>query len=243
MSWSESPTTRELVSFVQRSLARVADPVKAAAMAAYMKTDMPFYGVQKPERAPIARDAVRGYPPGDEGEYRERVLALWSLPHREEKYIALDYADQKRFVTPAALPLYERLIREGAWWDFVDFIASHLVGGALLRHRAAVQPVLDAWIEDRDLWIRRAAILAQLRHKGATDAERLFRYCRMQAHETEFFIRKAIGWALREYSKWNPEAVKAFLTEHRRELSGLSLREGAKHLAARGWTPPWAEAG
>lgn len=119
---------------------------------------------------------------------------------------------------------------EGAWWDLVDDVAANLVGALLLGHRAAMRPVMEAWVDDDDMWRRRTAILSQLRHRDQTDAEMLFDFCRRRAHETEFFIRKAIGWALREYSKTDPGAVAAFLRRHGDELSGLSRREAAKHL-------------
>ena len=93
-----------------------------------------------------------------------------------------------------------------------------------------MHPKLDRWIDDRNLWIRRTAILSQLKHKGGTDRDQLFGYCLRRAGEKEFFIRKAIGWALREYAKTEPDAVRAFALEHREQLSGLSFREATKHL-------------
>ena len=129
------------------------------------------------------------------------MTGLWGLSHREEKYLAIRiarlYAD---FVTPRSLALYKRLIQAGAWWDFVDEIAIHLVGRVLYHHRPAVSPTLDAWITDQDMWLRRTALLSQIHHKGDTDEGRLFGYCLQTADETAFFIRKAIGWALRDYS-------------------------------------------
>jgi 3-methyladenine DNA glycosylase AlkD len=140
----------------------------------------------------------------------------------------------KRFIIHENLDIYERLIREGAWWDFVDAIAAHLVGGALAKEPQVVYPIMDLWINDADMWIRRSAILCQLNLKDRCDQERLFGYCVSRCHEKEFFIRKAIGWALRQYSYVAPQAVKAFLLEHQKELSGLSFREGAKQLVRQG---------
>lgn len=225
------PYQRELVTLVQRELAARGDPEKAVAMAAYMKTEMPFYGVQKPARAEILRRVAAELAPSTEDEYRKGIEALWDLAHREEKYLAIAYARRfHRYITRAQLDLYERMIVEGAWWDFVDDIAANLVGALLLDYRESMRPVMEAWIDDPDMWRRRAAILSQLRHKEHTDAEMLFDFCRRRAHETEFFIRKAIGWALREYSKTDPEAVAAFLRAEGDALSGLSRREAAKHL-------------
>jgi 3-methyladenine DNA glycosylase AlkD len=220
-----------VAALVSAELARRADPAKAVAMAAYMKTDMPFYGVQKPGRAQILRRVAAELAPSDAGEYRAGIEALWELAHREEKYLAIAYARRFRpYIDLPQLDLYERMVVEGAWWDLVDDVAANLVGALLLGHRAAMRPVMEAWVDDDDMWRRRTAILSQLRHRDQTDAEMLFDFCRRRAHETEFFIRKAIGWALREYSKTDPGAVAAFLRRHGDELSGLSRREAAKHL-------------
>ena len=200
-------------------------------MAAYMKTAMPFYGVQKPGRAEIIRNIAAEMVPSNTAEYRSGIEALWELAHREEKYLAIAYARRfRRFTARSHLDLYERMIVEGAWWDFVDDVAANLVGALLLEDRTSMRPVMEAWIDDADMWRRRTAILSQLRHKEHTDAEMLFDFCRRQAHETEFFIRKAIGWALREYSKTDAAAVARFLSGEGEKLSGLSRREAARHL-------------
>lgn len=223
--------TDGLTAFVARSLSAVSDSKKAARMAAYMKTDTPFYGVQKTERVPVQRAMVGRFPAESRSDYRQAVLALWTQPHREERYLAIEYALAfPRYVTVSTLPLYRRMILEGAWWDSVDAVAIHLVGQVLERQRAVTTPKVAAWIDDRDLWLRRTSIIAQIGHKEATDSGLLFDACERRMHETEFFIRKAIGWALREYAKTDPEAVIAFVTEHRDGLSGLSFREATKHL-------------
>ncbi len=220
-----------MISYVTEQLTAHADGERAGEMAAYMKTDMPFYGVSSPERKPIARHLKTAYRPSTHSEYEAAVRALWEQPSREEKYLALAYAsDHPTFVQPASMALYERMIREGAWWDFVDHIAAHLVGGAFMSDRSAIGPVMRRWIDDPDMWIRRTAILSQLRHKAQTDQALLFELCLRRCHETEFFIRKAIGWALRSHASVAPDDVAHFLTEHRAELSGLSYREAAKHL-------------
>jgi len=220
-----------LTGFVAAELAAVADPDRAAPMAAYMKTDMPFYGVPAPRRSPIAVEAVRRFPPGGRDEYRVGTLALWNRPHREEKYLAIEYARAfPRYITLSSVPLYRRMIIEGAWWDLVDEIAVHLVGRVLLTQRERMTPKVEAWIDDPHLWLRRTAIISQLGHKEATDAELLFEACNRRMEEKEFFIRKAIGWALRDYARTDPEAVVEFVTANRDRLSGLSYREATKHL-------------
>lgn len=216
---------------VTGALAALANPEKAIGMQAYMKTDMPFYGVQKPARAPIARQLVREFPPANHEEYVALVLGLWDLPHREEKYLALEVAGRFRsFVDTASLPLYRRLIVEGAWWDFVDEVATHLVGHLVVHHPAEAWPEVETWIGHPDMWLRRSAIICQVGAKERTDAERLFSFCEARIEENEFFIRKAIGWSLREYAKTDPEAVAEFAKAHRGQLSGLSFREATKHI-------------
>ncbi len=223
--------TEEMVAFVAAGLARLADPESARGMAAYMKTDMPCYGVKKPQRMPVFEAMVEAFPVTSAAEYEAAVRALWRQPHREEKYFAISLArHHERFIELPRLDLYRRLIVEGAWWDFVDEIAAHLVGHLFARHPGEVGQVLDRWIDDEDLWLRRTAILAQLRHGADTDATRLFDYCLRRAHEREFFIRKAIGWALREYAKSDPDAVRRFVGAHEDQLSGLSRREALKHI-------------
>lgn len=216
------------------SLAARADPVKAAGMRAYMKTQMPFYGVQKPGRVPILRVLVADFPPADHEEYEALVLGLWQLPHREEKYLALGVArSHRRFVVPDSLPLYRRLIVEGAWWDLVDEVATKLVRVLVTSYPEEVWNEVESWVDDPSLWLRRAAVLSQIGAKEQTDAARLFRFCRKVASEKEFFIRKAVGWALREYSRTDPDAVARFVQAHRSELSPLSVREASKHMVDR----------
>jgi len=219
------------VDLVRRSLAKQADPEKAAGMQAYMKTDMPFYGVQKPARVKILRDLATRFAPANRDDYEGLVLALWELPHREEKYLAQGAAIRfGEFVVPASMPIYKRFITEGRWWDFVDEAATHMVRELVREHPNPTWGEVDGWIDDSDMWLRRAAIICQIGLKGTTDAGRLFRFCERRLDEKEFFIRKAIGWALREYAKTDPQAVADFVSAHRGRLSGLSYREATKHI-------------
>lgn len=221
----------EMTRFLAEELARIGDPVRASGMAGYLKTDMPFYGVPNPERKKVYREMRRRFPIGSRAEYVGAVLALWERPHREEKYCAIGVAgDHPEYITIGSLPLYRRLIVEGAWWDFVDDIAIRLVGKVLLDDRERMHPKLDRWIDDPNMWIRRSAILSQIKHKNRTNRDQLFGYCLKRVDEKEFFIRKAIGWALREYAKTEPDAVRRFALDHRDQLSGLSFREATKHI-------------
>lgn len=221
----------DCVAFVQNALTEAANPEKADGMQAYMKTDMPFYGVQKPGRVKIMREIKTRFPPQDRDEYEALALALWGLPHREEKYLAQGVAVTfKQFMVPESLGMYKQFIVEGAWWDFVDETATHMIRELLLNDPAETWPTVDRWIDDEDMWLRRTAIICQVGAKEQTDAVRLFRFCESRMHEKEFFIPKAIGWALREYAKTDARAVAEFAKTHRSELSGLSFREATKHI-------------
>jgi len=200
-------------------------------MQAYMKTEMPFYGIHKPFRVPVYREIKSRFPIRTLKQYREATLTLWNLPHREEKYAAIHLAGAwPEFITASNVPTYRRLIVNGAWWDLVDGIAIDLVGGAYQKNRNTLNPKIDQWIDHQNLWLRRTAIICQIKHKNETDETRLFDFCLRRAHEKQFFMRKAIGWALRAHSYTNPKAVQKFLRTHEEKLAGLSIREGAKQL-------------
>ncbi len=219
------------VELVRTALREQADAEKAAGMQAYMKTTMPFYGVQKSGRTKIMRRLRKDFAPTDQGEYAALVTALWELPHREEKYLAQQVATTfSEFIVPESWSLYERFIREGAWWDFVDETATHMVRELVLECPDQTWPRVDDWNSDDDMWARRTSIICQIGAKERTDTDRLFRYCAARLHESEFFIRKAIGWALREQAKTDAAAVAEFVRQHREDLSGLSFREATKHI-------------
>ena len=221
----------DLVSIVAAALAERADPDKAGSMAAYLKTEMPFYGVQKKGRTEVLRLVRKEYPIENNRAYRDAVLALWERPHREEKYLAIAVARQhKPFITIENLDIYEQLVVEGAWWDFVDDVAINLVGPMHLHQRKEMEPVIEQWIEDEVMWLRRTSLISPIKHKAETDHKTLFDHCLRRAHEKEFFIRKAIGWTLREYAKTEPDRVRRLLINHRDRWSGLSFREASKHL-------------
>ena len=221
----------KMTRFLARELAKVRDPLRAAGMAAYLKTDMPFYGVPNPVCKKIYREMRGRYPVASRAGYVAAIEALWSRPHREEKYCAIRVAmDYPEYITIGSVPLYRRMIVEGAWWDLVDDIAIRLVGRVLLDDRERMGAKLDRWIDDPNMWIRRTAILSQIKHKDRTDQDQLFAFCLQRANEKEFFIRKAIGWALREYAKTAPDAVREFALTNRDLLSGLSFREATKHI-------------
>lgn len=169
--------------------------------------------------------------PEDRDQYENLVLALWALPHREEKYLAQGVAvGHQQYMVPESLPLFHRMITEGAWWDLVDETATHMVRYLVINHGNETWPSVDHWIDDDDMWLRRSAIICQVGAKDHTDPGRLLRFCEQRAFEEEFFIRKAIGWALRDYAKTDAGLVASFVNDHKEELSGLSFREATRHI-------------
>lgn len=212
-------------------LAAAADATKAEPMAAYMKSTTPFYGVMAQQRKKIVAQLVREIPAATAKDYLAHVQCLWSGSLREDRYVAIGYARSfPHFVSISSLDLYRSMIVEGAWWDYVDEIASHLVGSVLVVEPEIVTPQIRTWVNDEDLWLRRTSILCQLRRKVSTDIELLDGACTQNLSDPDFFIRKAIGWALREYGKTDPQWVLDYVDVHRKEMSGLSIREATKHL-------------
>jgi 3-methyladenine DNA glycosylase AlkD len=209
-----------------------ADPAQAVAMRAYMKDVAPFLGLTTPERRALSRTVTRNTPRPDETDLTALALRCWALPEREYHYFAVDHL--RRHVARSSstfLPVARHLVATVSWWDTVDPLAAHVVG-PLVAADPALNSAMDAWIADDDLWIARAALLHQLRRKERTDAERLFAYCLRQSAHPDFFIRKAIGWALREYAKTDPDAVRAFLTRERARFAPLTVREALKNIGA-----------
>ncbi|MGH3736704.1 MAG: DNA alkylation repair protein [Micromonosporaceae bacterium] len=173
---------------------------------------------------------LAGTPRPDPAELTSIALACWELPEREYPYFATDllvrYADR---LGADALPTVARLITVKSWWDTVDLLATRVVGSLVRRH-PSLRTTMDAWSRAENLWLVRTAILYQLHERERTDLERLFGYGRAQAGHPDFFVRKAIGWALRHYARTDPDAVRRFVAVHTGELSPLSVREATKHL-------------
>ena len=219
-----------LVTYLRQAMSDAGDPAQAPAMQAYMKTDQPFYGVQAAPRREIFRAALKQHPIRSREEYGNTVRDLWGGVYREEMYLALDLAQQaKVYRDLASWPLYVEMMRTATNWDTLDVIAAHLLGDLLRQHREKEAEV-RTWVDDDNLWVRRTALLIHLKHKGETNLPMLSHAILHLAHEKEFFIRKAIGWVLREYAKTDPDWVRAFVTTHTDQLSGLSVREAMKNL-------------
>jgi 3-methyladenine DNA glycosylase AlkD len=224
----------DLVTAIRSELAAAADPARAPQMQAYMKSVLPFYGAPMPVVRTTVRRLVREHPLASRHAWEEVVRRLFDeATHREERYAALAIAGNARYQTyqtMASLPLYRHLVVTGAWWDLVDDV-SHRVGDTLLRERFDTSIVVRQWAREPDIWLRRSSIICQRGHKSATDTELLAEVIEVNVEDREFFLRKAIGWALREYAKVNPAWVLAFVRSRETTLSKLSRREALKHLA------------
>jgi len=215
------------------ALREAADPVRAPQQQAYMKSDMPYFGVAVPQCRRIAGAVFRAHPLPDAGAWEAAILDLWrKAAHREERYAAIElllFARYSGWLEPARLPAIEEMVVTGAWWDYVDAIAGRGMGAMLAAHPDPMKAVLRDWAKDDDIWKRRTAILAQLRARGETDTALLADAIRPSIGDPEFFLRKGIGWALREYSKTDPAWVLEFVGAHP-GLSVLSRREALKYL-------------
>lgn len=231
-----SSANAAFVAAVCAALEEGADPVRAVGQQRYMKSDMPFHGLTSPELkhalAPILRDVVMV----SQEEWLATVDALWSpATHREEWYAAIALARHRPYrpwLGDEAMLLWKRLIREGAWWDVVDDIATHLVRDTLLAAPEEQSDRLRKWAESESMWVRRAAILSQVGAGARLDEDLLADVITPNVPDREFFIRKAIGWALRDHAKVAPGWVRRFVNRHP-DLSQLSRREALKHLGPR----------
>lgn len=206
-----------------------ADAGLAAEMAAYMKGRFQYYGIRQPTRKAILKAFIAqyGYPTIDELD--GVVRALWQQPMRECQYCAIELATRwKKELLPKHVELLEYMLSNKAWWDTVDLVSVNLVGNLFLNYTELERKYPDKWIASNNMWLQRAAIIYQLKYKDRTDVERLFNYCDSMAGSKEFFIRKAIGWALREYTRTNASLVEAYV--ERGHLQGLSEREALRLL-------------
>jgi len=223
----------DLIDRLRTGLAAMADPARAPQMQAYMKSTMPYLGVGVPAVRRLTRASATEAPPHDGNELEAVVRELWACAHhREERYAAialLDTTAARAVRSPWHLGLVRDLIVDGAWWDYVDEL-SHRVGDLLGEWPNDVRPEICGWAGAPDRWLRRSAIICQLGHKGHTDLDLLTQAIEHNRAHEDVFVRKAIGWALRDYARTDPDWVRAFVASH--ALSPLSRREALKHLAA-----------
>jgi 3-methyladenine DNA glycosylase AlkD len=226
--------SRKLLAAIRRELKLRADPEKARDMRAYMKSAMPYLGVQTPGLREACRLVFPVHQLSSFDDWRDTVLALWhGARFREERYAALMLTGEpvyRDYQTLDALPLYEGLIVTGAWWDYVDLIASKRIGPLLKRYPVRMRRTMRVWSRSKDLWKRRTAILCQLSFKADTDLALLYDCIEPNLADGEFFIRKAIGWALRQHAWTDAREVQRYVAKNRTRLSPLSVREALKNV-------------
>ena len=209
------------------------DADRAAQMSAYMREQFPFLGIQAPERRAVLKSflAVYGLPPI--AELDSVIRALWGQPEREFQNLGADLLDKmKRNLSPKHVPLLEFTLTTRPWWDTVDTLATHPVADLFYRYPQTRHETVARWRMEPDIWLRRTTLIFQLLYKDKTDADLLFSLINDNLDDDEFFIQKAIGWALRQYSKTDETAVIAFVTAT--NLSPLAEREALKWLKNQG---------
>jgi len=231
---SKPLSPREFSQAVVVALAPVADASRRGAMRAYMKHQFDYLGIKTPVRRVAVASLIREQKDLSCADLLRCARVLWSMHEREYQYVAIDLlARHAGKFTPAHLPELFALVQKKSWWDTVDALAG-VIGQVMKRACSddpAAQRVMDKALASPNLWVRRVAILHQLGWRRQTDSKRLFLYATTCAHETDFFIRKAIGWALRDYARHAPDEVRRFLRANRSKLSPLTIREAAKHIS------------
>jgi 3-methyladenine DNA glycosylase AlkD len=212
------------------AFAAIGDPERAAGMRRYMRDQFEFFGVPTPERRAVANRVLAPLGPPSPSDLEAIGPLAWAVDQREVQYAAVDvlvrHVERAR---PELLDVVGGLVTAKSWWDTVDALASNVVGPLVRRHPQLIA-TLDGWIDGDELWLARTAILHQLGYKSSTDVDRLFGYSLTWADCPDFFARKAIGWALRQYARTDPEAVRRFLADNGDALSPLTVREASKHL-------------
>ena len=204
-----------------------ANPEKAASMSAYMRGQFAYLGLPSPERKELSREFLKSA--DKKAVDWDFVFECWEQPEREFQYLGADYlAKRVRLLSPDDVPKLRTLIITKSWWDTVDAL-DVLLGDIALRH-PEVNAVLLEWSEDENFWLRRTAIDHQLGRKEKTDTELLEKIIVNNLGQTEFFINKAIGWSLREYSKTDPGWVRGFIEKYRDRMAALSIKEASKYI-------------
>ncbi|MEO1623069.1 MAG: DNA alkylation repair protein [Cyanobacteria bacterium J06632_3] len=206
-----------------------ADAKTAAPMKKYMREQFEFLGIKTPETTKLHKQFVTAHGWPSIEQLIPIAESLWQWPEREYQYLALRYVDHfEGQLTSSFLDTIEGLVLQKSWWDTVDEIAIHAVGDLFARYPVEREPYLDKWRSHDSIWLRRTTLLFQLSYKEKTDADLLFTLIEENLGSREFFINKAIGWALREYSKTEPNAVTTFVNQT--QLSALSRREALKWM-------------
>ena len=227
-------TAPPLLRALRRPLAAAGTRERAEGARAYMKSAMPFHGVDAKTLRAICRQVFAGHPVASPEAWRRDVLAIWrGAQFREERYAAIEFTGDRcarGFQTMASLRMYEEMIVTGAWWDLVDALATKRLGEILRNEAAPMRRAMREWSRSDDLWKRRSSILCQNSFKADTDLDFLFACIEPSLGSKEFFLNKAIGWALRSYAWTDPKPVVAYVEANRARLAPLSIREALKNV-------------
>jgi 3-methyladenine DNA glycosylase AlkD len=214
---------------LQQSFQQFADANIARGAEAYMKHISQFYGIKSQKRRELLTDFLKTQGLPDISMLDKVVKNAWAQPQREFQYAAMEVLGKaSKKCPPETIILYEWMMLNKSWWDTIDYIAPTLVGHHFERFPQLRDPTLARWMDSGNFWLQRACLLFQLKYKTDTDEILLFNLVSRLSVEKEFFIRKAIGWALRQYARTNADAVKSFVVKT--PLSGLSRREALKHI-------------
>ncbi|MFW6237891.1 MAG: DNA alkylation repair protein [Halanaerobiales bacterium] len=217
----------QYVEKIESSFREIADPEKAKKQKQYMKNKFEFFGINAQPRRKAVRKFKREENRPDYQHLEPVIKKLWQLPEREYQYFGTELLERyKRQFDRDIIFLFEYMITNQSWWDTVDRIAKKLVGVYLQKFPGKREKCVSSWVDSGNIWLQRTALLFQLDYKKETDPDLLFEIIAESKEIDEFFIQKAIGWALREYSKVEPEQVEDYINSH--QLSSLSTREGIK---------------
>ena len=227
-----------LIAALRGALQAASDPSKAGPMQAYVKSKLPCLGVQRGALSKALHPILRSHSITDAPTWRATILTLFKqASYREHWYAGLEllaWRAYKKWLTPEATELCEALIVHGAWWDITDEVATRRLGPMVALYRSEMTPVMRSWASDSNPWKRRSSILVQLKHKQQTDLNLLSHAIEQNLRDKDFFLRKAIGWALREFARTDPDWVISFIEQHNSEISNLSRREALRHLCKEG---------
>ena len=235
--------TKNYATSIQKKLRQQlkmgADPQRAEQQQRYMKSSIPFAGLTAPILRKTCRSIYAEFPPPSKEDWIQAMQTLWyEAKVREEKHAAIEFLNvtklRKQWLNPEDLDWLEAIIQSGAWWDYVDAIATQHVSFLLKTFPQPITKAMYRLAQHEDVWLRRTSILSQLKFKEQTDEDLLFFAIEHSVLDNDFFARKAIGWALREYSKTKPEVVIKYIEDNHQQLSPLSKREGLKVLLKQG---------
>jgi 3-methyladenine DNA glycosylase AlkD len=219
------------ISQLEEAFNKHINPENGLAMSKYMKGRFPFYGIKAIERKLLQKEWFKSLPPDLSNEDRRNVIKeLWLKENRELHYVAIDWMNgwNKKFISSEDKDLLKWLITNNSWWDSVDSIASNYLGKYIAKYPDVGFELIEEWRNDKNMWLNRSCLIFQLKYGASSDFDLMKSLIRQYQPAKEFFIQKAIGWSLRQYSKFRPEHVREFV--HEIQLKGLALKEASKYL-------------